>query len=442
MRVCRLFRLMLVLLLFAVPGAAQEVKVLSAVKGAQVWFAEDHTVPVVAMTASFPAGSAYDPLAKAGLAAMAGQLLEEGAGSLDGTSFREKLQDKAIELTVDTDRDRLRVHLRVLSGDAKDAFRMLGLALAHPRFDYDAITRIRLSMMQDIDRAGEDPAAVADGSFYALYFGAHAYGHPVGGAKGALAAISREDLRAFAARHWVTGGLKVAICGDVSEPTAGALLKTTFGGLPASVPPSPRPPLFSGAVGLHVMAMNVAQSDAIFALPGMGRNDPDFLAAVLANTILGGGENSRLTKALRESRGLTYDVTTQLVTLDRAAVMVGEVQASPADMRRVLSLVRETLRQFAMKGPTAQEYADAKSYMRGSFALQFTSNADSAATLVQLMEDGRPVDYIRHRGAMVDAISMEDVKRAARRLFASDKLTVVVAGSAPARKRSSNPFRN
>ncbi|MGB8602964.1 MAG: pitrilysin family protein [Rhizomicrobium sp.] len=423
------------------PAAAMSVKAIKAPKGSVVWLAEDHTVPVIAMTASLPAGSAYDPSTKAGLAAMAAALLEEGAGSLDGDAFHNALDERAVELTATPDRDRLVISLKVLSPDAREVFRMLGLALSRPRFDYDAITRVRLSMMQDLDREHEDPSAVAWNSFFALYFGAHPYGHPVEGAKPALASISREDLRGFVASHWVAGDIKIAIAGDVDEKTAAALARSAFGALPLRPVPAVALPRFVGAAGQHVMAMQVSQSDTIFALPGFTRRDPDFLAGLIANTILGGAEESRLSRALRENRGLTYDVSTDLMTFARAGLVLGEVQTKPEKVRATLAIVRQSLRQFAMTGPTTQEFADAKSYVRGSFPLAFASNEDIATTLAGFMADGLPVDYVERHGALIDAVSFEDVKRAARRLYASDKLTVVVAGSAPAQKRSSNPFR-
>ena len=121
--------------------------------------------------------------------------------------------------------------------------------------------------------------------------------------------------------------------------------------------------------------------------------------------------------------------------------MIGEVQAKREDMRRALMVVRETLRKFALEGPTPQEFSDAKLYLRGSFPLSFASNEDIAAQLAQFLEDGLPVDYVRKHGDMIDAIGIEDVRRAARRLYASEQITVVVGGLLPPEKRSSNPFR-
>jgi hypothetical protein len=168
------------------PASAANVKALNAVKGAQVWFAEDHTVPMIALTASLPAGSVYDPSAKAGLAALAASLLDEGAGNLDSTAFQAALANRAIQLNVETGRDSITVSMAVLSSNAKEAFRLLGLALSRPRFDADAVSRVRAQMLQGLEEEKSEPASVAEKSFNSFYFGAHSYGHPPGGDARAL----------------------------------------------------------------------------------------------------------------------------------------------------------------------------------------------------------------------------------------------------------------
>lgn len=433
-------RALAVLFLFAAalaPGfaSAANVKSLTAVKGAQVWFAEDHAVPMIALVASFPAGSVYDPSSKAGTAAFAAALLDEGAGNLDSSAFQAALAGRAIQLSVQPDRDYTTITLYALSSDAKEAFRLLALALSHPRFDTDAVTRVRLQMLQAIDEDKADPSAVAGKSFFSLYFGSYAYGHPVGGDTRPLVSITAADLKTFAQAHWVRGGLKIALAGDLNTNMAQSLLHTAFSSLPADAPPRPPAPLRVGAPGLHVLEMPVPQPNAVFGLPGLVRSDPDYLAATLANYILGGGGfASRLTQEIREKHGLTYDVTTDLVPYNRAGLLIGQVATRRDAMRQTLTLVRDTFRKFADEGPTQQELDDAKTYLSGSFPLAFSSNAGIAAQLNTFQQLGLPIDYVDKRNDLIDAITIDDVRRAAKRLFDPSKMTVVVAGSLPPEK--------
>ena len=417
------------------PASAASVKTLNAVKGAQAWFAEDHTVPMIALTASLPAGSAYDPSAKAGLAALAAYLLDEGAGNLDSAAFHTALAGRAIQLSVSPGRDSVTVSLAVLSSDAKEAFRLLGLALSRPRFDADAVSRVRAQMLQNLEEDEDNPESVAKKSFYSFYFGAYAYGHPPEGSTRGLAAIAPDDLRAFARTHWVRGGLRIAIVGDASAATAAALLRLAFGSLPEQAPPPPPAPARVGAPGLHVVEMDVPQPVAIFALPGLLRSDPDFLPGYVANYILGGGGfASRLTKEVREKRGLTYDVSTELVPYRRAGLLQGVVAARKDAMRQTVAVVRETMRKFAADGPTEQELADAKTYLNGSFPLAFASDAGLSAQLNYFQQLGLGIDYLDKRAGLIDAITLGEVRRVARRLCDPAKMTIVVAGSLPEEK--------
>jgi zinc protease len=425
-------RLAAALLFALMPASALAfgAKQLDAPKGETVWYAEDHTLPMIAMTASLPAGSAYDPQGKFGLAAFAAAMLDEGAAKLDSKAFHTALADKAIQLSVETDRDDTIVTLVTLSANAKDAFKLLGMALAHPRFDADAVTRVRAQMVQAVQQHDEDPAEVAGREFARAFYPGHGYGHPTDGDVPGLVAVSRDDLRAFAGTHWVRGGLKIAVAGDVDKANLAALIKSAFGSLNGATPqPLPRAARL-GAPGLHVTAMDVPQPNAVFGLPGPLRADRDYLAAYVANYILGGGGfSSRLTEELRDKHGLTYDIATELDTLNKAGSTQGLVAVRKDAMRDAMARVRDTMAKFAAEGPTPQELADAKTYLTGSYPRAFASNAGTAAQLNAFQRTGLPVDYVARRNDLIDAVTLDDVRAAARKWFDPAKLTVVVAGT-------------
>ena len=422
------------------PAGAAGVKSLATVQGAQLWFAEDHALPMIALVASFPAGSAYDPSAKSGTAAFAAALMDEGAGNLDGDAFHAALDDRGIQFAVEPGRDSTTVTMTMLSSDAKVAFHLFAMALAHPRFDAEAVSRVRTQMLQDLEAEQEDPASVAENGFYSFYFGAHAYGHPIEGDARGLKAITASDLRAFALTHWVRAGLQITIAGDVDAKTAAALVRSTFGPLGASAPPPPQAPSRVGAPGLHILPMDVPQPAAVFALPSLTRGDPDYLTAYVADTILGGsGFSSRLTDEVREKRGLTYDVSTDLATYKTAGIMLGEVASKAGSMRQSLGVVRDTMAKFSDRGPTEQELDDAKTYLEGAWPLAFASNAGMAAQLNDFQQMGLPIDYLDRRNDLIEAISIADVRRVAGRLFDPAKMTIVVAGSLPAATDDSAP---
>ncbi|HWA90993.1 MAG TPA: pitrilysin family protein [Rhizomicrobium sp.] len=430
-------KLLALLLAFLVPligsGAAQAfgAKRIDVAKGEDVWFAEDHTLPMIALVASFPAGSVYDPPGKNGLALFGSAMLSEGAGKLNAKAFHDALADKAIQLSAEADHDWIVVTLVTLSANAKDAFKLLGLALAHPRFDADAIQRVRAQMLRNLDRKDEDPAEVASREFDRLFFAGHPYAHASDGDRPGIAAIARADLAGFVASHVVRGGLKIAVAGDVDAKTLSDYLKSTFGPLSPRQPPSPPRAGRLGAVGVHAVAMAVPQPNIAFGVPGVLRSDKDFLPAYVANYILGGGGfSSRLMHDVREKRGLTYDISTDLTDLKRAGAIEGLVATRADAVKETIQTLRDTMAKFAADGPTVQELTDAKTYLTGSYPLAFASNAGTAAQLASFQRAGLDVGYVARRNGLIAAVTLDDVRRAAKRLFDPKRLTIVVAGTA------------
>jgi len=428
-----------VLSLPAFTALAAPPRVLDIGANATVWFQEDRTVPMIAVSVSLPAGSVYDPPNKPGLAALAAYLFNEGAGNLRSTAYQDELARRAIQLSLSPERDYFTLSFVSLSANAKDAFQLIALALQRPRFDADAIVRVRAQMLQSLVQENEDPEAVASRRFYETFFAGHPYAHEVGGTAQGLNAIFAADLKTFARVHWVRGGVKIAVAGDIDTAALTALLKSTFAPLPAAPPPAPPRVTRLGGAGLTTLPMAVPQSVAFFGLPGMLRNDPDYLAGYVANHIVGGGDfSSRLTNEVREKRGLTYGISTSFGDFRAAGYVIGQVATKRESMNESLAVIRDVLRKYAQEGPTEQELADAKTYLTGSYPLLFSSNAGIASQLNTFQREGLPLDYVARRNSLIDAVTLDDARRAARRLFNPARLTIVVAGFAGAPAKPSN----
>jgi zinc protease len=432
----RLLAILALTLLAATPLSAAEIRNIDLGKKAEVWFAEDHTIPIIAFNISLPAGSAYDPSGKAGLATFAGAMLDEGAGGMDSKAFHEALANRAISFSARADRDYLVISISTLKEHAPEAMRLLQLALTRPRFDNDALQKVRAQIIQSLQQDQAEPPRVAARGFAREFFGDHAYAHPTNGEIGSVASVTAADLRNFARGHWVKSGLKVAVAGDITAPALAKLLGDTF--LPVSGANPPALPNVGrlGTPGVHVIDLPVPQPTAIFGLPGIMRQDADFIPGYVANYILGGGDfSSRLMQEIRVKRGLTYGISTSLIAYNKAAVMQGSVATRANAIRQTVQVVKDTLANFAKNGPTQQELDDAKTYLTGSFPLAFASNSGTAAQLGTFQRQNLDMGYVARRNALIQAVTLTDVKRVARRLFDPARLTVVIGGS-PADGRS------
>ena len=417
-------------LMLTAPARAADIVPVDIGKSSEVWFAEDHTMPILAITIALPAGAAQDPADKAGLAAFAGALIDEGAGAMNARAFHGVLADHAIQFSADAERDDLVITLITLRENAPLAMKLLQTALVHPRFDADAVARVRTQMIQNIEGGLSRPPVVARRAFAKLFFNGHPYARPSDGEIASLNAITADDLRAFARTHWSKGGMKIAVAGDITKPVLAKLLADTFRPLPGNVPPPPPDVGRLGNPGVHVLEMPVSQPTVMFGLPGIMRADPDFIPGYVANYILGGGGfSSRLTDEVRVKRGLTYGISTSLTSIAKASVLVGSVATRANGVRQTIQVVRDTFAKFAAEGPTQAELDDAKTYLTGSFPLAFASNAGIASQLSAFQRQGLDIGYVARRNSLIQAVTIDDVRRVAKRVINSAKLTVVVAGT-------------
>jgi zinc protease len=418
------------LMLLAGPAAAADIRNIDLGPRAEVWLAEDHAVPIIAFNISMPAGSAYDPAGKAGLAAFAAALMNEGAGNMNAKAFQEALANRAIGFSANVDRDYLVIGITTLSENAPEAMRLLQLALTHPRFDAEAVTRVRAQILQSIEQSQAEPPRVAAKAFMRAFFRGHPYNHPVTGDAESIAHITAGDLRAFVRSHWVRGGLKIAVAGDITPAAAAKLLGTTFKPVSSTRPP-PLPNVGRlGTPGVHVVPLPVPQPTAVFGLPGIMRHDPDFIPGYIANYILGGGGfSSRLMEEVRVKRGLTYGVSTSLSSMNKASVLVGSVATRADAIRDTVEVVRATLADFARTGPTQQELDDAKTYLTGSFPLAFASSRGTAAQLGTFQRQNLDIGYVARRNALIQGVTLDQVRRVAKHLFDPKRLTVVIGGT-------------
>jgi zinc protease len=264
----------------------------------------------------------------------------------------------------------------------------------------------------------------------ALAFAGHPYGRPANGTPKSVGDIARADLAGFHERVFARDNLRVVVVGDIDAAKLGKLLDDVFGALPAKARlSSVAKTEVNGREKLKIIDMNVPQSAARFGLPAMARSDKDFMPAFVLNAILGGSAfTSRLYREVREKRGLAYGVDTSIVPMRHAAMFFGGVATKNEEVGRSLDVIRSELKRIADDGPTEKELVDTKAYLTGSFALRFDTSANIANQLLWMMVEGLGHGYIETRNAQIEAVTIDDVRRVAKRLFDGKDLLVTVVG--------------
>ena len=418
-------------LIWALPAhATTKIEEVTTPAGIKAWLVEDHSNPIVSLSVSFTGGASLDPEGKAGLSDFVSDLLDEGAGDLDSQTFQGKLADLSIQMSFNTGRDEFDVHLKTLTDNRETAFSLLGLALTKPRFDPDAIERIRGQVLSNLSDELGNPNTIANRALAAALFPNHPYGQPTDGDPESIKSLTRDDLVAWTAHHLGRDAMLVSVVGDVTPDQLKLLLDSALAQLPAKADPVTVPDVTAAGAGtVKVIHRALPQSVAVFGEQGVKRDDPDWYAALVMNYILGGGGfSSRLMTEVREKRGLAYQTASYLLPREHAALIGGSVGTRNDKMAESLAVIRTEWTRMAEKGATDAELAAAKKFLNGSFPLELGSTGAIAELLDTLQRNKLGIDYLDRRTGLINGVTAADVKRVAHRLLHEDKLAIVVVG--------------
>ncbi|MCM1128267.1 MAG: insulinase family protein [Alistipes senegalensis] len=431
----------ILLLLVQVPLQAAPVESWVTKNGVKVFFVENHVVPILDISVDFDAGSRRDPEGKAGLASLTNLMLAGGIAAaryplhepaMTEAQVSDALADTGAQQAGSVGPDRANMTLRTLSSQREldRAVRLLARMLAQPAFPAVLLQRDRTRAVAAVREMLTQPNAIASRAFMSALYGRHPYAfNPT---PDSLQAITKKDVVAFFRQHYVAESAVIAMVGDVSRSRAEAIaeelsmrLNRRKKGevLPAlpEVPPAEAREVF--------IAHPATQSHILIGMPAIRRGDPDFFALMLGNHVLGsGGFVSRLMQEVREQRGLSYSVSSQLdPRLQKGPFLMG-LQTKKDQTRQAVGVVMETFRHFMQQGPTAEELAAAKDNLVKGFPLRMDDNKKILALLSLIGYYGLPLDYLDTWTAQVEAVTAEAVCAAFQKKLSANSLTTVIVG--------------
>jgi len=423
--------LALLLCLATLPArAAIEIEEVTTPGGLSAWLVEDHSIPFVALEIRFRGGAALDPADRRGVTNLMTGLLEEGAGDLDARGFSRATETLAARFGYSAGDDTVSVSAQMLTENRAESVDLLRDSLIAPRFDPDAIERVRGQVLSGLRSDRTDPRAIAGREARALIYDDHPYATDSAGTPESVAAITRADIVDAHAAALARDRVHISAVGDITPDELAALLDRLLGELPETGAPLPGEADLDMPGGTKVVSFETPQSVALFAQPGIDRDDPDFLTAYVLNHILGGGGfESRLMSEVREKRGLTYGVYSYLAEKDAADLWMGSVSSANDRIGEAIEVIRAEWTRMREEGVSAEELADAKTYLTGAFPLRFDGNAQIASITAGMQMDGLSPDYVTKRNDMVEAITLEEINRVARERLDPGRLTFVVVGT-------------
>ena len=405
-------------------GFSANVEEVVSREGIKAYYFEDHSNPIISISFLFKnSGRAFDERWKLGLANMTAVLLTEGAGDWDSRAFKDKLDENAIVMSFSADDDNFSGHLKTVKANQRLAFKLLKAALTEPRLDRAEMNKVKKQMLMALKQQQEYPESIIDLAWSEEMFGTHPYGrNPIGRAAD-INAISDDDLQAFVKEHFNREDLIVGVAGDITREEVSKMLDAVFGSLPekgGQVFVSEAKPDYK-AREVNKNYAEGAQNVAIFAAQGVERSNVDFYPLYIANQIFAGqGLTSRVSKAAREDKGLTYGVYSYLLLKDKANMIKGGFSATEGNFAKVQDIVNAEWRKMGAEGVSEEELEQAKNYLIASYNLRFADLDTISAILVAMQEEKLGLDFLDKRNEYVSAVTLDEVNAAAARYFTAE----------------------
>ena len=427
-----LFRIAVALFLLVLPVHAEiAIQAVTSPGGIKAWLVEEHGIPFTALEIRFLGGTSLDAPGKRGAVNLMTALIEEGAGDLDSQGFATARDALAAEYHFSSDQDGVGVSAKFLTANRDQAVDLLHLALTKPRFDVDAVERVRGQVLSGLASDAKDPEAIGGNLLRLRAYGDHPYGTVGDGTEASVKALTRDDIVAAFGASIARDRIYVSAAGDITAAQLGVMLDKLLGDLPAKGAAQPGRAELNVKAGVLQQDFPGPQTAISFYQAGIRFDDPDYFAATILNEILGGGGfSSRLMDEVREKRGLTYGIGTSLADFDHAEMLTGSLATANDKAAEAIQVIRDVWADVAKNGVTQKELDDTKTFMTGAYPLRFDGNGRIASILVGMQILGLPADYPATRNQRVEAVTLADVKRVAAKLLTPDQLVFVVVGDA------------
>jgi len=401
--------------------------------GAEVYFVENHDLPIVDLSVNFAAGSARDTAEKSGLAGITRYMMTLGAAGMNDEVIANKLADIGAVLGGEFDGDRAALKLRTLSSEReqKQALDVFGKILQKPDFPASVLAREKARIISGLEESATQPEGMVNKAFMTALYGSHPYSLDESGEIATVAKLSVADLQAFYQQYYRANGAVIAMMGDLSRAQAEAIAESMASGLPKGpANPAIAQVTYPKASVTQRIAHPASQSHILLGYPGIKRGDPDLFPLYLGNYVLGGGGFvSRLTEEVREKRGLVYSVYSYFMPMAEVGTFQIGLQTKKEQADEALKIVRATLADFLAKGVTDAELKAAKANVIGGFPMRIDSNSKILDYLAVIGFYKLPLNYLDEYNSKVAAVTAAQIKDAFNRRLKPENFVTVIVGA-------------
>jgi predicted Zn-dependent peptidase len=418
------------------PGPVRPLKLpaverLALSNGIRVLLVGMHEVPVAEVILVVRAGATADPAGREGLAAMTGDMLDEGAGGKDALALADAVDYLGAELDTGAGWDAATVRLRVPVARLADALPLMADVALRPDFPATELERLRKEALTDLVQARDVPGRIASRALAEAVFGrGHRYGRAQAGDAAQIASFTVAELRAFHAARYVPATATIVVAGDVTTAVLPAL-ESAFGAwtAPRAAPPPavPAPPQLRARTVWLVDKPGAVQSAIRFGRVGPSWSDPAYVTDEVMNTLLGGSFTSRLNDNLREQHGYAYGAASRLQRFRTGGLFLA---SSDVQTDKTAPAVTEFLKELErIRTPAApEEVARARNYAALGYAGDFETTGQVARRVAEKVIYDLPDGFFEEFVPKALAVDASSLQRSARGVVDPVRIALVVVG--------------
>ncbi|RYG41495.1 MAG: insulinase family protein [Chitinophagaceae bacterium] len=424
-------------LLYTLVVSAQEYKLPAYQKftlknGLTVYLMEQHEVPMINVSVILPAGAIYDG-DKAGLASLTATALKHGTRNYPKIKLDEELDFIGASINTSASKEAAGLNAQFAAKDKEKVLTMINELLTAPTFDTSEFAKEKKRVLLRLEQAKESPRSVISSYFEKFMYGDHVYGNIITGTPATVGSLMSTDLVEFYKQNYIPNGSAIAIVGDFSSKDMKALATKIFAGwkqgkqLNTAAAAQPVPAIKGNRV-LLINKEDAKETTFYIGAPGISRNNPDYVAIDVINTLFGGRFTSMLNDELRVNTGLTYGARSQFSPLKNAGTFAISTFTAGKTTEAAIDKSLEVLKKLHATGIDEQSLSSAKNYVKGQFPPNYETSGQLAGLLSQMFWYNFDESYINNFQKNVDGLTLARAKEIITKYFPTDKLQFIMVG--------------
>jgi predicted Zn-dependent peptidase len=408
--------------------------------GIQVTLVPYGTVPKVAVTAVLRSGNINETEKQVWLADLTGDMLKEGTTTRGAAQIAEEAARMGGQVDVNAGVDTTNVSGDVLSEFGPQLVALLADVMEHPVFPEAEMQRLKNNMLRQLTVSKSQPGPIANELFLKLLYPNHPYGR-LFPTEEMINGYTIDDVRKFYSDNYGAARTRIYVAGKFDSAAMKKAISQAFESWEPGKPAINNIPRPVTAREIHLVDRpNTPQATVYIGLPVIDPSNPDYIAFLVTNSLLGGSFASRITSNIREQKGYTYSPSSQYATRYRDAYWVEVADVTTAVTGPSIKEIFYEIDRLRKEPPTEDELQGIKNYLAGIKVLQISSRQGVIGQLAFVDLHGLPENYLSTYVQKVMAVTPADVQRIMTQYLQSDKMTVVVVGDKSKVAEQLGPF--